>query len=87
MNDAKVACRQLGYPKTIGYLYFGQGTGKVWLENMECTGSETLLGSCSHDGWGNVASVCNGHICYIGVSLNLCDAFHFHLLISFGHLY
>ncbi|XP_031570215.1 deleted in malignant brain tumors 1 protein-like [Actinia tenebrosa] len=70
MNDAKVACRQLGFSKTVGYWYFGRGTGKVWLNNMQCTGSESSLGSCSHNGWGSVASYCNSHT-YDGVSVDM----------------
>jgi deleted-in-malignant-brain-tumors protein 1 len=39
----------------------GRGKGKVWLNNMGCTGTETSLESCSHGGWGVVSSWCNGH--------------------------
>ena len=53
MRDAKVACRQLGYTSTVGYWWFGRGTGKVWLSSMQCTGSETSLQSCSSSGFGN----------------------------------
>ncbi|XP_031570213.1 soluble scavenger receptor cysteine-rich domain-containing protein SSC5D-like [Actinia tenebrosa] len=67
MNDAKVACRQLGFTKTVGYWYYGRGTGKVWLYRMGCTGSESSLGSCTHSGWGSVSSSCNGHTYDVGV--------------------
>lgn len=50
MNDAKVACRQL---KTVGYWQWGQGSGKVWLDKMHCSGSESSLGSCTSNGWGS----------------------------------
>ena len=49
MTDARVACRQLGFTKTVGYWDYGRGTGKVWLYGMGCSGSETSLGSCSHN--------------------------------------
>jgi deleted-in-malignant-brain-tumors protein 1 len=52
INDANVACRQLGFTNAVGYLWFGRGKGKVWLDDMACTGSETTLESCSHRGWG-----------------------------------
>lgn len=55
MNDAKVSCRQLGLTKAVGHWRYGRGTGKVWLNWMQCSGTETSLQSCSHDGWGNVA--------------------------------
>jgi hypothetical protein len=67
MNDAKVACRQLGFTKTVGYWWNGRGTGKVWLDNMRCAGTETSLGSCTHNGWGSVHSDCNGHTYDVGV--------------------
>ena len=67
MADAKVACRQLGFHKTIGPWSYGQGTGKVWLDYMRCTGSESSLGSCTHSGWGNVHSGCNNHQWDVGV--------------------
>ncbi|XP_031555705.1 soluble scavenger receptor cysteine-rich domain-containing protein SSC5D-like, partial [Actinia tenebrosa] len=53
MEEAKVACRQLGFTKAVGASYNGRGTGRVWLNYMGCTGSESDLGSCSHNGWGH----------------------------------
>jgi hypothetical protein len=67
MDDAKVACRQLGFTKTVGYWYEGRGTGKVWLWKMQCTGTETSLASCTHNGWGSVASYCPSHNYDVGV--------------------
>jgi hypothetical protein len=61
MNDAKVACRQLGFTKTVGPWYYGRGTGKVWLYNMQCAGTENSLDSCTHNGWGTVWSDCKTH--------------------------
>ncbi|KAK3747955.1 hypothetical protein QZH41_019190, partial [Actinostola sp. cb2023] len=65
MNDAKVACRQLGFTKAVGYWDYGRGSGKVWLDDMACTGSESSLPSCSHPGWGN--HNCAGHTEDVGV--------------------
>jgi len=56
-----VACRQLGFTKAVGPMYYGRGSGKIWLNEMNCNGTETSLDSCSHDEWGNVYSSCNGH--------------------------
>ncbi|XP_063411206.1 scavenger receptor cysteine-rich type 1 protein M130-like [Mytilus trossulus] len=45
--DAQVACRQRGYNtgKFIGAI--GNGTGKIWLDNLGCSGNELKLGDCS----------------------------------------
>ena len=55
LNDAKVACRELGYIFAVRSLYGWQvpdGTGRIWLDNMFCTGYERSLADCSHRGWG-----------------------------------
>ena len=54
-NDALVACRQLGYPgraRAIKSAGFGQGSGPILLDNVQCSGSESTLASCSHLGVG-----------------------------------
>ena len=67
MKEAKVACRQLGFTRTIGFSRFGRGTGKVWLNHIRCSGSESSLASCTHSQWGSVDSRCNGHTRDVGV--------------------
>ena len=55
LNDAAVVCRQLGFPGAISSsccAAFGQGTGTIWLDDVQCRGNETSLSSCSHGGWG-----------------------------------
>ena len=54
LNDAKVVCRQLGLGgamRAITGSFFGQGTGRAILSNVDCTGNETALGWCLHSGW------------------------------------
>ncbi|OXB53133.1 hypothetical protein ASZ78_013006, partial [Callipepla squamata] len=49
MQDAEVACRQLGCGPAVSALAeaaFGEGTGPVWLEQVECRGTETSLQAC-----------------------------------------
>ncbi|XP_072030540.1 uncharacterized protein [Amphiura filiformis] len=55
-NDATVICRLLGFPygdaQAVTHAYFGQGTGQIWLDDVQCSGSEDNLLECSHNGWG-----------------------------------
>ena len=55
INDARVVCRQLGFPDAIsapGSAHFGAGSGQIWLDNVRCSGSESSIENCSHGGWG-----------------------------------
>jgi len=53
--DAQVACRQLGFPfgRVADISTFGQGSGDIWMDDVECSGSESRLEQCTHSGWGN----------------------------------
>ena len=54
ITDARVVCRELGYPGAVasyGGAHFGQGSGTIWLGDVQCTGREDSLSSCSHNGW------------------------------------
>lgn len=55
MVDANVVCRQLscGMAAAVGSSsQFGQGSGLVLLDNVDCRGSEADLSQCGSLGWG-----------------------------------
>ena len=53
-DDAEVVCRQLGYTggEAHGRAAFGAGTGTIWMDDVQCTGSESRLADCAFAGWG-----------------------------------
>ena len=56
IREARVVCRQLGFSDAEA-AYQGRsvldGTGKIWLDNVICKGTESSLSSCTHSGWGS----------------------------------
>ena len=62
LNDAQVVCRQLGYGPAVvasNNAYYGQGSGQIWLNDVNCIGTELTIENCAHNGWGN-------HNCFHG---------------------
>ena len=56
LKDAQVVCRQLGFATAIASryrAYYGEGNGKIWLDELNCVGNELTIESCSHNGWEN----------------------------------
>ena len=53
-DDAEVVCRQLGL--TGGQAHhraaFGAGTGRIWMDDVRCSGDESRLADCAFRGWG-----------------------------------
>ena len=61
IKDATVVCRMLGFTYAWMALSFGAlitnpetddyGTGPIWLDDVDCTGNESSLTECNHNGW------------------------------------
>nr|XP_026259056.1 antigen WC1.1-like [Urocitellus parryii] len=55
LSDAHVVCRQLGcgvaLEATIS-AHFGEGSGPIWLDELNCTGEEAHVWQCPSQGWG-----------------------------------
>lgn len=54
-KDASVACRHLGYGDNGIALHrakFGAGSGPIWLDNVDCSGSEEHIEDCKSNDWG-----------------------------------
>ncbi|KAL0148694.1 hypothetical protein M9458_056021, partial [Cirrhinus mrigala] len=56
LADAAVVCRELDCGEPVDALigaHFGQGSGKIWISFVMCTGSESTLKNCGSLGWGD----------------------------------
>nr|XP_046186479.1 deleted in malignant brain tumors 1 protein-like [Oncorhynchus gorbuscha] len=55
LNDAAVVCRQLGCGRADSAperAYFGQGSGPIWQDDVDCSGTECSITQCPHTGGG-----------------------------------
>ena len=56
-HDARVVCRQLRLPydnaEAFSGARFGNGSGLIQLNDVDCSGREYGIKSCKHSGWRN----------------------------------
>ena len=97
--DAAVVCRQLGYSAdnaiAFGNGYFGQGNGTIWLDDVQCVGTESFLYQCPAAELGDhncahfedVGIRCGGKK-FSGLLLYLCNVDQFQVveLLILSHL-
>uniref|UniRef100_A0A674JDX8 Soluble scavenger receptor cysteine-rich domain-containing protein SSC5D n=1 Tax=Terrapene triunguis TaxID=2587831 RepID=A0A674JDX8_9SAUR len=56
LQDAGVICRQLGCGMALSAprgARFGRGSDHIWLDNVNCTGTEVALSDCRARPWGD----------------------------------
>ncbi|KAF5902638.1 galectin-3-binding protein A-like [Clarias magur] len=88
LAEAQVVCQQLGFPGAVSVAVggtYGEGSGPIWLDDMNCKGSEKFLSSCHFKGWG--VTDCShkedaGVVCENGKDMD--DSRKFHLDHSLG---
>uniref|UniRef100_A0A8C1KS91 Soluble scavenger receptor cysteine-rich domain-containing protein SSC5D n=2 Tax=Cyprinidae TaxID=7953 RepID=A0A8C1KS91_CYPCA len=72
--NTAVVCRELGCDETSNTMravHFGPGSGKIWMDNVRCSGSESSIFDCSKTKMGDhncrhsedVGVVCSGSRC------------------------
>jgi hypothetical protein len=79
--NTAVACRTAGcsaqgataisYAWDMAFDWDDVATGMIWLDDVQCTGSEARIGDCDHSGWGqhdcthdeDVGVCCQGVVC------------------------
>ncbi|XP_067154689.1 macrophage receptor MARCO [Apteryx mantelli] len=51
-QDGTVVCRMLGYSRAVSTFTASAGTGQIWLDDVNCEGSEHSIFDCSKPSWG-----------------------------------
>ncbi|XP_078670873.1 galectin-3-binding protein B-like [Branchiostoma floridae x Branchiostoma belcheri] len=58
IHAANVVCRELGFRGAVQALTvtdasFEPGTGRIWMDDVNCNGHESYIDECEHRGWGS----------------------------------
>jgi len=70
---ARVVCYSLGFGhvgRKVDINLYGVDDGLIWLDSVNCTGTEQHIGECSHGDWRSHSSHC-GHHQDVAISCNL----------------
>ncbi|NXG92342.1 MARCO protein, partial [Stercorarius parasiticus] len=51
-QDATVVCRMLGYSRALSAFTASPGSGQIWLDDVNCSGSEYSIFDCPKPNWG-----------------------------------
>ncbi|KAI6656892.1 hypothetical protein LOD99_16194 [Oopsacas minuta] len=85
-RNTEVVCRQLGFEgptETISATTFGVGTGKIWLDDVICVGTESDIGGCYKSAYGAhncIHSEDIGVRCLVGVSRPINETYDIRLV-------
>ena len=56
LREAEVVCTELGLGEAVAAIpsaFYGQGSGQIWLDDVNCVGTEENIADCLHSGWGS----------------------------------